>query len=91
MVDSGTYVGAGGTVVEAVLAASQSNEILQAIQIILAIISFVITILYTIWKWYENATNDKSDGGKKITKDEVDDLFKKIEDVTKENEDNDKH
>ena len=48
MVDSGTYVGAGGTVVEAVLAASQSNEILQAIQIILAIISFIITILYTI-------------------------------------------
>ena len=48
MVDSGTYVGAGGTIFEAVLAASQSNEILQAIQIILAIISFIITILYTI-------------------------------------------
>ena len=88
MVDSGTYVGAGGTVVEAVLAASQSNEILQAIQIILAIISFIITILYTIWKWYENATKDDSDGGKKITKKEIDEL---VDDVKKEVKDNDKH
>lgn len=85
MVDSGTYVGAGGTVVEAVLAASQSNEILQAIQIILAIISFVITILYTIWKWYENATNDKSDGGKKITKKEIDELVNDVKEKVDEN------
>lgn len=85
MVDSGTYVGAGGTVVEAVLAASQSNEILQAIQIILAIISFIITILYTIWKWYENATNDKSDGGKKITKKEIDELVNDVKEKVDEN------
>ena len=87
MVDSGTYVGAGGTVVEAVLAASQSNEILQAIQIILAIISFIITILYTIWKWYENATKDDSDGGKKITKKEINEL---VNDVKKEVDKDDK-
>ena len=87
MVDSGTYVGAGGTIFEAVLAASQSNEILQAIQIILAIISFIITILYTIWKWYENATKDDSDGGKKITKKEINEL---VDDVKKEVEKNDR-
>ena len=86
MVDSGTYVGAGGTVVEAVLAASQSNEILQAIQIILAIISFIITILYTIWKWYENATKDDSDGGKKITKKEIDELVNDVKEKVDEND-----
>ena len=87
MVDSGTYVGAGGTVIEAALAASQSNEILQAIQIILSIITFIITILYTIWRWYKNAIDDNSDGGKKITKKEINEL---VDDVKKEVEKNDR-
>lgn len=85
MVDSGTYVGAGGTVIEAVLAASQSNEILQAIQIILSIITFVLTILYTIWRWYKNATDENSDGGKKITKKEVDELVNDVKEKVDEN------
>ena len=85
MVDSGTYVGAGGTIVEAVLAASQSNEILQAIQIILSIITFVLTILYTIWRWYKNATDENSDGGKKITKKEVDELVNDVKEKVDEN------
>ena len=85
MVDSGTYVGAGGTVIEAALAASQSNEILQAIQIILSIITFVLTILYTIWRWYKNAVNDNSDGGKKITKKEIDELVDEVKDKVDEN------
>ena len=84
MVDSATGVGITGTSIEAVLAATQTNEILQAIQIVLAIISFLITIIYTFWKWYKNATREDSDGGKKITKDEVSDLIK---DVKKETED----
>ena len=87
MVDSGTYVGAGGTIFEAVLAASQTNEIMQTIQIVLAIISFIITILYTIWKWYDNATKDDSDGDKKITKKEINEL---VDDVKKEVEKNDR-
>lgn len=85
MVDSGTYVGAGGTVIEAVLAASQSNEILQAIQIILSIITFVLTILYTIWRWYKNAVDENSDGGKKITKKEIDELVDEVKDKVDEN------
>ena len=85
MVDSGTYVGAGGTVIEAVLAASQSNEILQAIQIILSIITFVLTILYTIWRWYKNAIDDNSDGGKKITKKEIDELIDDVKEKVDEN------
>ena len=75
MVDSTTGVGIGGTALETVLAVSQTNEILQTIQIILAIITFLVTIGYTIWKWYKNA---KKDG--KITKDEVEDLVDQIKD-----------
>ena len=75
MVDSTTGVGVGGTALESVLAVAQTNEILQTIQIILAIITFLVTIGYTVWKWYKNA---KKDG--KITKDEVEDLVDNIKD-----------
>ena len=83
--------GSAGTAIETVLAVSQTNEVLRAIQIVLSIITFLVTLAYTVWKWYKKATDDKSDGGKKITKDEGDDLFKQVEDLNKENEDNDKH
>lgn len=87
MIDSGTGVGLTGTGIEAILAATQTNEILQAVQIILAIISFLVTIIYTFWKWYKNATREDSDGGKKITKNEVSDL---IQDIKKETDKDDK-
>lgn len=86
-IDSGTAVGAGGTIIETVLAVSQANETLQTIQIVLSIITFVVTICYTIWRWYKKATSDDSDGGKKITKDEIDEL---VEDVKKEVDKNDR-
>lgn len=76
MVDGTTGVGVTGTAVETILAVSQANETLQAIQIVLACITFVVTIAYTIWKWYRNA---KKDG--KIDENEVDDL---MEDLKKE-------
>lgn len=76
MVDGTTGVGVTGTAVETILAVSQANETLQAIQIVLACITFVVTIAYTIWKWYRKA---KKDG--KIDEDEVDDL---MEDLKKE-------
>ena len=79
--DDVTVVGAGGTTLETVLAVSQVNEVMQAIQIGLAIITFLVTICYTIWKWYKRATDEDSDGGKNITKKEVDDL---VEDIKKE-------
>lgn len=81
MVDGTTGVGVTGTAVETVLAVTQSNEILQNIQIVLACITFVVTILYTIWKWYRSAKKKDSKGGEKITEEEVDDLF---EDLKKE-------
>ena len=79
--DSAIGVGIGGTVFETALAVSQTNEIMQTIQIALSIVTFLVTLFYTLWKWYRNATKEDSDGGKKITKDEVDDL---VEDVKKE-------
>ena len=86
ILDEVTAVGSAGTAIETVLAACQTNEVLKAIQIVLSIITFLVTLAYTVWKWYKNA---KKDG--KITKDEVDDLFKQIDDLNKENEENDKH
>ena len=85
--DSGTAVGATGTIIETILAVSQANETLQTIQIILSIITFVVTICYTIWRWYKKATSDDSKGGKNITKDEIDEL---VEDVKKEVDKNDR-
>lgn len=74
VIDSTTYVGVSGTAFETALAVQQTDPILQYIQIGLSIITFGVTIAYTIWKWYRKATKDK-----KITKDEVDDLFKELE------------
>lgn len=79
--------GSAGTAIETVLAVSQTNEVLRAIQIILSIITFLVTLAYTVWKWYKKATDENSDGGKKITKDEIDEL---VDDVKKEVEKNDR-
>lgn len=73
MVDGTTGVGVTGTAVETILAVSQANETLQAVQIVLACITFVVTIAYTIWKWYRNA---KKDG--KIDENEVNDLIEEL-------------
>ena len=48
--DDVVATGTSGTIVETVLAVNQTNEVLQAIQIILACITFVVTSAYTIWK-----------------------------------------
>lgn len=69
----GGYLGSTFT---SILATIQTNEVFQIIEIILACVSFAVSIAYTIYKWYKNA---KKDG--KITKDEVEDLF---DDVNKE-------
>lgn len=84
--DDVTIVGTGGTTLEAVLAVNQVNEVLQAIQITLAIVTFLVTIAYTIWKWYKNAKKKDSDGGEEITPKELEDLAKQL----KETKDNDR-
>lgn len=81
MVDKTEVVGYSGTTIEAVLAVTQTNEILQAVQLILSIIVLLVTVSYTLWKWYKKATDEDSDGGKKITKNEVDDLMEDINNI----------
>ena len=61
----GSIVGTSVTVVGTGL---QTNEVLQAISIILTIIGTLITIAMAITNWWKNA---KKDG--KITKDEIKD------------------
>ena len=79
----GGYVGSTFT---AVLAVVQTNQVFQIIEVILACISFALSIAYTIWKWHKNAKSEDSDGGSKITKKEVDDLFDDLHEITKEGE-----
>ena len=57
-----------GTGVTAVGTGLQTNEVLQAISIILTIIGTLITIAMALTNWWKNA---KKDG--KITKDEIND------------------
>lgn len=90
MVDKTEVVGYSGTVFETVLAATQTNEILQVIQIILSILAFIITISYTIYKWYKKATDDNSSGGNKITKDEISDLIDDLKKIKEEDSDGDR-
>ena len=84
MIDKAEIVGYSTTAFETILAAGQADEILQVIQIALSIIAFIVTISYTIYKWYKKATSNNSDGGSKITKDEVKDLINDLKDLNKE-------
>lgn len=59
----------------------QVNEIFQVVQLILTIISLIVTVSFTVWKWYKNASEDG-----KITKDEVDELMDNIKDVVDDKE-----
>ena len=75
-------VGYLGSSFGAVMTALQTNETLQIIQGVLSIIALVLTIAYTIWKWYRKASQDG-----KITADEVDDLFEDLNNINKKEKD----
>ena len=75
-------VGYLGSSFGAVMTALQTNETLQIIQGVLSIIALVLTISYTIWKWYRKASQDG-----KITADEVDDLFEDLNNINKKKKD----
>lgn len=65
--------------------ATQENPVLQYINLGITILVGVVTIAYTIFKWYKKA---KEDG--EITKDEVEELIENvgdsIEDLTNKRE-----
>ena len=56
------------------------NQIIVICNLVLTIIATVVSLVYTIWKWWKKA---KADG--KITEDEVDDLMDDIKDITDKN------
>lgn len=72
-------VGYIGSTFGGVMTALQTNETLQIIQGILSIIAVIITIAYTIWKWYKKASKDG-----KITEEEYDELFDDLMEVKEE-------
>ena len=66
-------------VIGTALASAAQFDIEESIRIILLILSLIatiITITFTLYKWYKCVTSQKSDGGKKITADELKDGIK---------------
>ena len=78
-----TAVGAIGCTFEAVLTITQTNEVFQLISLIATIVSTLVVLLFTVWKWYKKATSENSDGGKDITKEEIKDLVDDIKENTR--------
>ena len=74
MKEIGSVAGNGLTYV---LAALQQNEALQIIEFVLSAVLTVVILAYRLWKWFKEA---KKDG--KITKDELDEAGKIIEEET---------
>lgn len=79
MKEIGTIAGNGLTYI---LAAIQSNEILQWIEFGLSIAVSCILLAYRVWRWYKEA---KKDG--KITPDELKQLADEVEESKKDFED----
>ena len=53
------------------------NQIIVICNLVLTIIATIVSLVYTIWKWWKKA---KEDG--KITEDEVDELMDDIHQIT---------
>lgn len=78
------YLSWVGSVFGTILTAVQSDQIFQYISLGLTILSTLIAVSYTIWKWWRKA---KEDG--KIDEDEIKDLGDQIGDILKKGEDKD--
>lgn len=74
-------VGFTGSGISTVLTITQTNEVFQTVQLIFSILAFLVTIAYTVWKWYKKA---KQDG--KITPEEVEELFENLKNNINEEE-----
>lgn len=72
-------VGWGGTAFGAIMTSLQAEPLLHVIQAVLTIVGLLITIAYTLWKWYKNASKDG-----KITIDEVDELMDNLHNIKEE-------
>ena len=74
-----------GSMVGTITTATQTDNVLRWIQLALTIVSTIVALVYTIWKWYRKA---KADG--KITEDEIDELIDDVNDVVNKKEGEDK-
>lgn len=68
-----------GSSVSWILTISQANQIFELVQVILSSIVSLITIGYIAYKWYKRVTSENSDGGKKITINEIKELKDEVE------------
>lgn len=59
--------------VACITTALQSNEIFSYVSLSLTILSIVVSLAFTIYRWYKVATDDG-----KIDKEEIDELMKNI-------------
>ena len=73
-----------GSVFGTILTATQQDEVLRWIQLGLTILSTLIAIAYTIWKWWRKASADG-----KITPDEVDELMDDIKQIDEKGDNKD--
>lgn len=65
------------SILNIVLTSIQDNPVYQIVGLILTILSLCVSILYTIFKWYNES---KKDG--QITSEEYEELLKKLDDLT---------
>lgn len=72
-------ISVGGNVITYVLAAIQTNEVLQIVEFVMSAILTAVILGYRIWHWWVEAHQDG-----KITKDEIDELGQIIEEETKD-------
>lgn len=63
------------------VAVTQSNleTLLNIAVLIVALLSGIISVIYTSVRWYRMVTDEKSDGGSKITAKEITNLVDEIE------------
>lgn len=69
------------SIVNIVLTSIQDNPVYQIVGLVLTILSLCVSIIYTIFKWYNEA---KKDG--KITSEELEKLFEELEEKSKKGE-----
>ena len=70
------WIGCG---IATILTAIQTEHVFQIISLVLTCIATLVTLAFTIWKWWKNA---KADG--KIDKDELEELGNIVTDGAKE-------
>lgn len=88
--ESNELIGYGNSVICGVLSASErtlGNDTTSLILTILTILSTIVSVAFTIYKWYKKAKSSDSDGGNKITQDEIEDLIDDVKEDIKEGKD----